>query len=651
MPLYNFKSIKVVPSSQDFVDIVLSKTNRTTPTIIHKGYAIGRIRKFYMRKVKFTQQTFHDRLTQILTDFPLLNDLHPFYSDLINVLYDKDHYKLALGQLSKCRHLIDTLGKDYARLLKYGDSLYRCKQLKRAALGRMCTLMKSQKSTLGYLEEVRQHLSRLPSIYPTTRTIILCGYPNVGESSFMNKVTRAQVDVQPYAFTTKSLFVGHTDHNYLRWQVIDTPGILDHPLEDRNTIEMQAITALAHLRAAVLYVIDISEQCGYSIEQQVSLFKSIKPLFANKPLVVVLNKIDVIAPENLEPSDTALLQELEKDGSTQLVPMSNFNEQGVMKVKQLACEMLLARRVEAKLKSKSASDILSRIHVAQPQRRDDKVRGKTVPDGYEGPLANRPQPEEEEPQSIIINGTLEGPPPDWDPTKYSEDLREQYLLKNDDWKFDPIPEIMDGHNIADFIDPHIDEMLEFLEQEEAERVADVEAQMEEEDGSELLTPEQEAMAEAVKEHKAEIIMKSRAKNINSAKHTRKTLARRESVDKLKSHLYDLGIDPTSVARAVVEDSRARARSRGRSRARSGDNMDLEEPVKLGSKRKRSSSREPSGSEDHRAKIRKTSDKVERAARRRRMRSAHVTESDRKAGPKLLRHLNSGKRGIGKTDRR
>ena len=108
-------------------------------------------------------------------------DLHPFYSDLINVLYDKDHYKLALGQLSKCRHLIDTLGKDYARLLKYGDSLYRCKQLKRAALGRMCTLMKSQKSTLGYLEEVRQHLSRLPSIDPTTRTIILCGYPNVGK--------------------------------------------------------------------------------------------------------------------------------------------------------------------------------------------------------------------------------------------------------------------------------------------------------------------------------------------------------------------------------------------------------------------------------------------------------------------------------------
>ena len=52
-------------------------------------------------------------------------------------------------------------------------------------------------------------------------------------------MTRADVEVQPYAFTTKSLFVGHMDYRYLRWQVIDTPGILDRPLEERNTIEMQ----------------------------------------------------------------------------------------------------------------------------------------------------------------------------------------------------------------------------------------------------------------------------------------------------------------------------------------------------------------------------------------------------------------------------
>jgi len=256
-----------------------------------------------MRKVKYTAQNYHDKLTTILEEFPTLDDIHPFYADLMNVLYDKDHYKLALGHISKARTLCDNIAKDYVKLLKYGDSLYRCKQLKRAALGRMCTIMKKLVSSLAYLEEVRQHLARLPSIDPNTRTLLVCGYPNVGKSSFMNALTRAQVDVQPYAFTTKSLFVGHTDFNYLRWQVIDTPGILDHPLEERNTIEMQSITALAHLRSAVLYILDVSEQCGYSLQEQISLFQSIKPLFINKPLLVVVNKMDVRKMKDLKPEE------------------------------------------------------------------------------------------------------------------------------------------------------------------------------------------------------------------------------------------------------------------------------------------------------------------------------------------------------------
>jgi GTP1/Obg family GTP-binding protein len=51
MVLYNFKSIGVVPPAADFIDIVLSKTQRGTPTVVHKGWAITRIRAFYTRKV------------------------------------------------------------------------------------------------------------------------------------------------------------------------------------------------------------------------------------------------------------------------------------------------------------------------------------------------------------------------------------------------------------------------------------------------------------------------------------------------------------------------------------------------------------------------------------------------------------------------
>jgi len=36
-----------------------------------------------------------------------------------------------------------------------------------------------------------------------------------------------------------------------------THNSLDHPLEEMNTIEMQSVTALAHLRAAVCFFIDI----------------------------------------------------------------------------------------------------------------------------------------------------------------------------------------------------------------------------------------------------------------------------------------------------------------------------------------------------------------------------------------------------------
>ena len=244
----------------------------------------------------------------MLEDFPKLEDIHPFYSELINVNYDRDNYKTALGNINRARTLIDNVQRDYCRLMKYADSLYRAKQLKRAALGRMATIVRRQKDTLQYLEDVRQHLSRLPSIDPNTRTVLVCGFPNVGKTSFVNKLSRVEAEVQPYAFTTKSLYVGHFQYNSMQWQIIDTPGILDKPLSDRNPIEMVSVTALAHLNAAIIYVMDLSQQCGHSIEEQVALFESIQPFFANKPLRIMLNKKDVTLYENLHEEEKAMIR-------------------------------------------------------------------------------------------------------------------------------------------------------------------------------------------------------------------------------------------------------------------------------------------------------------------------------------------------------
>lgn len=534
---------------------MLSRTQRKTPTVVHKHYKISRIRAFYMRKVKYTQQNFHDRLSQIIQDFPKLDDVHPFYADLMNVLYDKDHYKLALGQLNMARHLIDNVAKEYVRLLKYGDSLYRCKQLKKAALGRMATILKRQASNLTYLEQVRQHLSRLPTIDPYTRTIILTGFPNVGKSSFMNKVTRAEVDVQPYAFTTKSLFVGHTDYKYLRWQIIDTPGILDHPLEDRNVIEMQAITALAHLRACVLYIMDISEQCGHTIDEQISLFESIKPLFANKPLMVVINKTDIIKIDELDEVKKVSLAGILNDENIPVIQMSTVTEEGVMEVKSEACERLLGFRVDHKMKTKKVENILNRLHVAMPEKRDTKDRPAFIPDNVlqkreiDGMIKEKRKLEKDIEQEMD--------------DEYILDLKKHYVTIPEEERHDIIPEFLEGHNIADYIDPDIFEKLEELEREEGMRLVNGHYDAPKLNIDETLQ-EIRDMARQIRTKRFVLRDNKRlAPRADKPKIPRHKLphVRERNVDKLKNTMEELGVDMSGISKSnLVTNNKTLRRS-------------------------------------------------------------------------------------------
>lgn len=650
MSLYNFKKIAVVPTAKDFIDIILSKTQRKTPTVVHKHYKISRIRGFYMRKVKFTQQNFHDRLSRIIQEFPKLDDVHPFYADLMNVLYDKDHYKLGLGQLNTARHLIDTVAKDYVRLLKYGDSLYRCKQLKRAALGRMATIMKRQAANLTYLEQVRQHLARLPSIDPYTRTIIICGFPNVGKSSFINKITRADVEVQPYAFTTKSLYVGHTDYKYLRWQVIDTPGILDHPLEERNVIEMQAVTALAHLRAAVLYFLDLSEQCGHSIQEQISLFESIKPLFSNKPLIVVLNKMDVLTPEDLPPNKKQIYDQLlencakgnlvnaDPNSDLSVVPvmrMSTITEEGVQEVKIEACERLLGHRVTEKMRTKKVDGILNRLHVSLPAPRDSKPRPAVIPDSV---LAKK-QLQADKARKRKLERDIEVEEGD----DYVLDLQKNYSEIPEEERHDPIPEFWEGHNVADYIDPDIFHKLAELEREEELRV----------EGGMYAVPKIELddtmkeireLARQIRNKKA--ILKDESRLVKQSTkpvmpRTSRARARDRSTGKLREEMEKLGVDMSDTKDAHFTRSRSRSQSA---------------PA---AKRARADSRGRSVSKP----ARDTEGVGDAIMQRKAKKLAHVAiakktkrmglkgEADRFIGTKMPKHLFAGKRGVGKTDRR
>ncbi|KAI0281062.1 GTP binding protein 4 [Russula aff. rugulosa BPL654] len=674
MSTSGLKAIAPVPTAADFLDIVLSKTQRKTPTVIHKNFKISRIRNFYMRKVKFTQDSFDEKLGSILTEFPMLDDLHPFLSSLMNVLYDKNHYKLALGQLRTARHLIDHVAKDYVRLLKFGDSLYRCKQLKKAALGRMATIMRRQKDPLAYLEQVRQHISRLPAIDPNTRTLLICGYPNVGKSSFINKVTRADVDVQPYAFTTKSLFVGHLDYKYLRWQVIDTPGILDHPLEEMNTIEMQSITALAHLKTCVLYFMDLSEQCGYTIEAQCKLFHSIKPLFSGKPTMLVINKIDVTRLEDLTPDNRALVQDIIDTDGVQCVQVSCYSEEGVMDVKNKACDALLAQRVDAKLKGNKINTIINRIHVAQPKPRDEVVREPFIPEV----VKLRKKFDKNDPDRRKLEKDIELE--EGGAGVYNINLKKNYHLANDEWKSDIIPEIMDGKNIADF--------LEALEREEEM----LEAEGFYEDHDNMVDSDDEREAAAAKIALGYKMEAQRKKKIKNKARLPRTAGLRTLTD-LTTDLTKAGIDPSRVQERAVMI--AKMRGAGHKRKRDEDGMDVDgdgngddedgdnwvsegngedetmmdvdgdEGEEDGTRHKRGkansgavvalpkrvprSNRQLAGMRDE-AQISKAT-RLRNLGQRGRNMLAKAGESDRAIRVKMPKHLFSGKRKAGKTSRR
>ncbi|XP_006013373.1 nucleolar GTP-binding protein 1 isoform X2 [Latimeria chalumnae] len=587
-----------------------------------------------MRKIKFTQQNYHDRLSQILTDFPKLDDIHPFYADLMNVLYDKDHYKLALGQINIAKNLIDNVAKDYARLLKYGDSLYRCKQLKRAALGRMCTILKRQKQSLEYLEQVRQHLSRLPTIDPNTRTLLLCGYPNVGKSSFINKVTRADVEVQPYAFTTKSLFVGHMDYKYLRWQVVDTPGILDHPLEERNTIEMQAITALAHLRAAVLYIVDVSEQCGNTLEQQVELFKNIRPLFANKPLIIVANKCDVKRINELAEEKQKIFTDLEAEGIP-VIETSTLTEEGVIKVKTEACDKLLAHRVDTKMKGKKVNDVLNRLHLALPSKRDEKERPPCIP---EGALARRKKMEVDVPKRKLERD-LEMELGD----DYILDLQKYWDLMNESEKHDKIPEVWQGHNVADYIDPDIMKKLEELEKEEELKEAageyDSDSESEDEEMKEI-----RQLAKQIREKKKLKILASREKDVQKPRLPR--TAKKVQRKTLEREMSSLGLDMDNKNEAHYAIKAQRSRSVTRKRKRE----ESEPPTsKVRSRSSSRPSRDASGVRD--AKMFKKVKTMMKNSQKQMNRMGKKGEADRHVFNLKPKHLFSGKRKSGTTDSR
>jgi nucleolar GTP-binding protein len=280
-----FEKIRTVPTADELLDKAYSRAVRA---------GRGKIKEVTDREeleesmLLTAGNIIADNLRNIAGDWPSLDKMNDFYKELADILAGIDRLKMSLASLDWAASKVKEISRKYVGMMrKSPDPVLIRKQ----AYGRISSIVYDIDKDLRFLNEARNRLRGLPDVKDEP-TIVVAGYPNTGKSSFVTDVTGARPEIARYPFTTKNVTIGHFTYKRKRYQVIDTPGLLDRPLEERNDIERQAISALRHVGNVVLFILDPSETCGYTLGEQYHLLGEVKK-FIRMPALVVANKVDI----------------------------------------------------------------------------------------------------------------------------------------------------------------------------------------------------------------------------------------------------------------------------------------------------------------------------------------------------------------------
>ncbi|MEM4188581.1 MAG: GTPase [Candidatus Hadarchaeum sp.] len=252
------------------------------------------------QRITIATTTIAEHLRKIVADFPSLIDLPPFYHDLVEAIEGIDELKKSLGAIGGAVKVVEKIRREQLRKLKMIKNPAEAAAVRRQAYGRISSVLKKIDRNLIFLKEAAKRLSDLPDVYLDLPTIVIAGYPNVGKSTLLKVLTGSSPKIAPYPFTTTGLQLGYFEHKHQRYQVIDTPGLLDRPLEKRNQVELQAISALKHLAKSIVFILDPSESCGYRLEDQLNLLKDVRKSFPETKIFVVVNKTDLLNKDKIE---------------------------------------------------------------------------------------------------------------------------------------------------------------------------------------------------------------------------------------------------------------------------------------------------------------------------------------------------------------
>ena len=281
-----FEKIGTVPTADELVDKAFSRSVRAGRGKLGGAYVDKKEVEESM--VLTAGNILADNLRNATREWPSFDRIGPFYREIADILAGVDKIKMALASIGWAADKAKDISRKYVGLIRRSDDPVA---LRKQAFARMASVVHDVDRDLRFLNDARNKLRQLPDVKDEP-TIVVAGYPNVGKSSFVARVSSAKPEIALYPFTTKGVLIGHFTADRQRYQVIDTPGLLDRPLEERNDIERQAISALKYVGDVLLFILDPSEECGFTVAEQEKLLDEVRHT-VKIPVLVVANKVDV----------------------------------------------------------------------------------------------------------------------------------------------------------------------------------------------------------------------------------------------------------------------------------------------------------------------------------------------------------------------
>ncbi len=293
--------IEYIQRSEELLDNALGKAakqaSKSTAAIRNpKARAVSKEKA----KIRFAAEYLDQRLAKMARMFPTIEEMHPFQKELISISFDIKTLRENLGHVQKTGSLIKNIGNTQAkrigRMATKKDAIAKKNQF----VARASSVLKRASPSIESLRAARKEFVELPELDFSLPAILLAGFPNVGKTTLLKRLTGSEPEIAAYPFTTKGIKIGHMEYKFHEILVIDTPGLLDREYEKRNPVERKAVSALKHVAGMILFVVDPTLSCGYSLKEQVSLMKEIKNKFRGRKFLAVLNKSDIASEAEME---------------------------------------------------------------------------------------------------------------------------------------------------------------------------------------------------------------------------------------------------------------------------------------------------------------------------------------------------------------